>query len=101
MQAIKEKLNGMTSMHKAKAEAKEEEKAEKEIAKVQVEVAHEVRQAREAEAAMDLHVQKAAIKAVEHIIEHPLDTSGHHQNYGEDGQEAYGRNPTNRGSYSH
>ncbi|XP_059311092.1 late embryogenesis abundant protein 6-like [Lycium barbarum] len=62
MQAIKEKFNDMSAMRKAKAEAKEEEKAEKELAKARVEVAHEVRLAREAEAAMDLHVNKAAEK---------------------------------------
>ncbi|WMV11036.1 hypothetical protein MTR67_004421 [Solanum verrucosum] len=62
MQAIKDKFNDMSAMRKAKAEAKEEEKAEKELAKVRVEVAHEVRLAREAEAAMDLHVNKAAQK---------------------------------------
>lgn len=37
--------------------------AEKELAKARVEVAHEVRLAREAEAAMDLHVAKAGMKA--------------------------------------
>lgn len=37
--------------------------AEKELAKARVEVAHEVRLAREAEAAMDLHVAKAGEKA--------------------------------------
>lgn len=39
------------------------EQAEKELAKARVEVAHEVRLAREAEAAMDLHVAKAGMKA--------------------------------------
>ncbi|XP_027769848.1 late embryogenesis abundant protein 6-like [Solanum pennellii] len=62
MQAIKDKFNDMSAMRKAKAEAKEEEKAEKELAKTRVEVAREVRLAREAEAAMDLHVNKAAEK---------------------------------------
>ncbi|KAM3323195.1 hypothetical protein P3S67_004346 [Capsicum chacoense] len=62
MQAIKEKLNDMSAMRKAKAEAKEEEKAEKEMAKARVEVAREVRLAKEAEAAMDMHVNKAAEK---------------------------------------
>ncbi|KAL3537172.1 hypothetical protein ACH5RR_000538 [Cinchona calisaya] len=62
MQAIKGKLNDMSHMRKAKAEAKEEEKQEKEMAKTRVQVAKEVRMAREAEAAMDLHVNKAAEK---------------------------------------
>ncbi|KAL8028618.1 hypothetical protein ABFS82_14G170400 [Erythranthe guttata] len=66
MQAIKEKLNDLSAMRKAKAEAREEEKAEKELAKARVEVAHEVRMAKEAEAAMDLHVHKAVEKAAEH-----------------------------------
>ncbi|KAL7126187.1 hypothetical protein ABFS83_14G168600 [Erythranthe nasuta] len=66
MQAIKDKLNDLSAMRKAKAEAREEEKAEKELAKARVEVAHEVRMAKEAEAAMDLHVHKAVEKAAEH-----------------------------------
>ncbi|KAL7083676.1 hypothetical protein ACP275_14G177600 [Erythranthe tilingii] len=66
MQAIKEKLNDLSAMRKAKAEAREEEKTEKELAKARVEVAHEVRMAKEAEAAMDLHVHKAVEKAAEH-----------------------------------
>ncbi|KAI3444876.1 hypothetical protein Pfo_001541, partial [Paulownia fortunei] len=52
----------MSAMRKAKAEAKEEEKAEKELAKSRIQVAHEVRMAREAEAEMDHHVNKAAKK---------------------------------------
>ncbi|XP_038878054.1 late embryogenesis abundant protein 6-like [Benincasa hispida] len=63
MQAVKDKLHDISVMRKAKAEAKAEEKAEKELAKARVEVAHEVRLAREAEAAMDLHVAKAGMKA--------------------------------------
>ncbi|CAN4110525.1 unnamed protein product [Withania somnifera] len=62
MQAIKDKFNDMSAMRKAKAEAKEEEKAEKELAKARVEAAHEIRLAKEAEAAMHLHVNKAAEK---------------------------------------
>ena len=46
--------------------------AEKEMAKSRIEVAHEVRMAREAEAAMDYHVQKAAEKAAEHEKKYPL-----------------------------
>ncbi|OIT39648.1 PREDICTED: uncharacterized protein LOC109237805 [Nicotiana attenuata] len=70
MQAIKEKFNDMSAMRKAKAEAKEEEKAQKEVAKTRVEIAHEVRLAREAEAAMDLHVNKAAEKIAQHEPKH-------------------------------
>ncbi|KAL8542542.1 hypothetical protein ACS0TY_003421 [Phlomoides rotata] len=66
MQAIKDKLSDMNAMRKAKAEAREEENAEKELAKTRVQVAKEVRMAREAEAAMDLHVQKAAEKVADH-----------------------------------
>ncbi|KZV57966.1 hypothetical protein F511_12122 [Dorcoceras hygrometricum] len=76
MQAIKEKLNDMSAMRKAKAEAKQEEKEEKELAKARVEVAHEVRLAREAEAAMDLHVNKAAEKVAEHERKHPNPNTG-------------------------
>ncbi|CAI9103366.1 OLC1v1001831C1 [Oldenlandia corymbosa var. corymbosa] len=65
MQAIKEKLNDMSHMRKAKAEAKEEEKEEKEMAKTRVQVAKEIRMAKEAEAAMDLHVSKAAEKVAQ------------------------------------
>ncbi|KAA8520362.1 hypothetical protein F0562_014618 [Nyssa sinensis] len=70
MQAVKEKLSDMKVMRQAKAEAKEEEKAEKELAKSRVEIAHEVRLAREAEAAMELHVTKAAEKADREIAKH-------------------------------
>ncbi|XP_040992850.1 late embryogenesis abundant protein 6-like [Juglans microcarpa x Juglans regia] len=65
MQAVKDKLHDMSEMRKAKAEAKAEEKAEKDIAKARMEVAHEVRLAKEAEAAMGLHVAKAGQKLVE------------------------------------
>ncbi|KAL6557397.1 hypothetical protein OROMI_017747 [Orobanche minor] len=94
MQAIKEKLSDMSTMRQAKAEAKEEEKAEKELAKARVQVAHEVRMAREAEAAMDLHVNKAAEKVAEVDRKYQHPTHGGHQNYtSEEGQESYGRNP--------
>ncbi|KAI3448998.1 hypothetical protein Pfo_005663 [Paulownia fortunei] len=98
MQTIKEKLNDMSTMRKAKAEAKEDEKAEKEFAKTRVQVAHEVRMAREAEAAMDLHVNKAAEKVAEHERKHqqPSHGSGGRQDFfGEDSytQDGYGRNP--------
>ncbi|KAG6597226.1 Late embryogenesis abundant protein 6, partial [Cucurbita argyrosperma subsp. sororia] len=63
MQAVKEKLHDMSVLRKAKAEAKAEEKVEKELAKARVEVAHEVRLAKEAEAEMDLHVARAGMIA--------------------------------------
>lgn len=44
--------------------------AEKELAKARVEVAHEVRLAREAEASMDLHVSKAGMKAEEEMAKY-------------------------------
>ncbi|KAL1540041.1 late embryogenesis abundant protein 6-like [Salvia divinorum] len=72
MQAIKEKINDLKEIRKAKAEAKEDERAEREMARSRIEVAHEVRMAREAEAAMDYHVQKAAEKAAEHEKKYPL-----------------------------
>ncbi|KAK2992527.1 hypothetical protein RJ640_002421 [Escallonia rubra] len=75
MQAIKEKFNDMSAMRKAKAEAKEEEKGEKDLAKARVEVAHEVRLAREAEAAMDLHVNKAADKVAQQEAKHSPDNT--------------------------
>ncbi|XP_027109804.1 uncharacterized protein [Coffea arabica] len=65
MQTIKEKLNDMSHMRKAKAQAKEEEKEEVDLAKTRIQVAKEVRLAREAEAAMDLHVNKAAEKVAQ------------------------------------
>ncbi|KAL3624562.1 hypothetical protein CASFOL_031230 [Castilleja foliolosa] len=95
MQAIKEKLSDMSAMRQAKAEAREEEKAEKELAKTRIQVAHEVRMAREAEAAMDLHVNKAAEKAIEHERKYQKPIHG---GVGEDtgyGQESYARNPCN------
>ncbi|XP_075488254.1 uncharacterized protein LOC142527361 [Primulina tabacum] len=76
MQAIKEKLNDMSAMRKAKADAKQEEKEERELAKARVEVAREVRLAREAEAAMDLHVNKAVGKVEEHERKHPNPNNG-------------------------
>ncbi|KAL3516719.1 hypothetical protein ACH5RR_023621 [Cinchona calisaya] len=52
----------MRHMRKAKAEAKEEEKEEKELSKTRVQIAKDVRLAREAEATMDLHGNKAVEK---------------------------------------
>nr|DAD47518.1 TPA_asm: hypothetical protein HUJ06_017455 [Nelumbo nucifera] len=63
MQAVKEKLSDMNALRKAKAEAKAEEKAEKELARNRVEMAHELRKAKEAEAEMQLHASKAGQKA--------------------------------------
>ncbi|CAN6566699.1 unnamed protein product [Malus baccata var. baccata] len=59
MQAVKDKINEIGAMKKVKEEARAEERAEKEIAKARADVAHEVRLAKEAEAAMSLHVAKA------------------------------------------
>nr|DAD18146.1 TPA_asm: hypothetical protein HUJ06_019609 [Nelumbo nucifera] len=70
MQAVREKLSDISAMRKAKAEAKAEEKVEKEIARARVQMAHELRKAKEAEAKMDLHVDKAAQKAEEQIAKH-------------------------------
>ncbi|KAL6513511.1 hypothetical protein OROGR_020997 [Orobanche gracilis] len=64
------------------------------MAKARVQVAHEVRMAREAEAAMDLHVNKAAEKVAEVDRKYQHHTHGGHQNFtSEEGQESYGRNP--------
>lgn len=49
--------------------------AEKDIAKARVEVAHEVRLAKEAEAAMDLHVAKAGQKAERELAKHNMSSS--------------------------
>ncbi|KAK0580435.1 hypothetical protein LWI29_001962 [Acer saccharum] len=70
MQAVKEKLQDMSAMRKVKAEAKAEEKAEKDMAKARMNIAHEIRLAREAEAEMELHVAKAADKADKEIAKH-------------------------------
>ena len=74
MQAVKDKLQDMNAMRKAKAEAKAEEKAEKEIMQARKDIAKEVRLAKEAEAAMDLHVTKAGERAEKEIEKHaPID----------------------------
>ncbi|KAK7401393.1 hypothetical protein VNO78_12829 [Psophocarpus tetragonolobus] len=70
MQAVKEKLQDFNAARKAKAEARAEEKTEKEIAKARKDVAHEVRLAKEAEATMDLHVAKAGKIAEREISKH-------------------------------
>ncbi|KAK1413400.1 hypothetical protein QVD17_35173 [Tagetes erecta] len=66
MQTIKDKITDMNATRKARSEAKQEEKAEKDLAKSRAEVAHEIRLAREAEASMDMHVNKAVEKAAQH-----------------------------------
>ncbi|KAI3826866.1 hypothetical protein L1987_00925 [Smallanthus sonchifolius] len=66
MQAIKDKITDLNATRKARSEAKHEEKAEKDLAKSRAEVAHEIRLAREAEASMDMHVNKAVEKAAQH-----------------------------------
>ncbi|KAG5021063.1 hypothetical protein AAZX31_06G290200 [Glycine max] len=70
MQAVKEKLKDLNAARKAKAEARAEEKAEKEIADARKNVAHEVRLAKEAEAEMDIHVEKAGKIAEKEISKH-------------------------------
>lgn len=47
--------------------------AEKDMAKARMDVAHEVRLAKEAEAEMDLHVNKAAEKAEKFEKKYPVD----------------------------
>ncbi|KAI3683124.1 hypothetical protein L1987_83624 [Smallanthus sonchifolius] len=66
MQAIKDKITDLNATRKARSEARHEEKAEKDLAKSRTEVAHEIRLAREAEASMDMHVNKAVEKAAQH-----------------------------------
>ncbi|KAI9092961.1 hypothetical protein K1719_027484 [Acacia pycnantha] len=65
----------MTALRKAKAEAKAEEKEVKDMAKARVEVAHEVRLAKEAEAAMEIHVSKAEQKVLKEMAKHPPNNS--------------------------
>ncbi|GAB2290250.1 hypothetical protein Dimus_024532 [Dionaea muscipula] len=74
MQTIKEKISDMSAMRKAKAEARCEEKEEKELAQARVEIAKETRKAKEAGAAMELHANKATQVAQKKIAEH----SAHH-----------------------
>ncbi|KAL1352906.1 hypothetical protein HN51_016875 [Arachis hypogaea] len=82
MQAIKEKIQDIKESRKAKAELKAEEKAEKELAKARMDIAHEARLAKEAEAEMDRHVAKASEIAEKEITKHqanksnPMDMSG-------------------------
>ncbi|GER45151.1 late embryogenesis abundant protein [Striga asiatica] len=100
MQGIKEKLSDMSAMRHAKAEAKEEEKEEKELAKTRVQVAHEVRMAREAEAAMDLHVNKAAEKVAAAEQKHHRDTAhgGEDVNCPNPGAAGYSADPMSGGA---
>ncbi|KAL7238358.1 hypothetical protein ACSBR2_004457 [Camellia fascicularis] len=50
---------------------------EKELAKARVDIAHEVRLAKEAEAAMDLHVTKAGERAQREIEKHAVNEPTH------------------------
>ncbi|XP_052191929.1 late embryogenesis abundant protein 6-like [Diospyros lotus] len=70
MQAVKDKISDMKEMRQAKAEAKAEEKAEKEIAKARMDVAHEIRLAKEAEAAMGIHMANAGERVEREIAKH-------------------------------
>ncbi|CAJ1958761.1 unnamed protein product [Sphenostylis stenocarpa] len=70
MQAVKEKLISMNATRKARQEAKAEEKAEKEIAKARMDVAREIRLAKQAEAEMDLHVANAGRRVQQEINKH-------------------------------
>lgn len=62
------------------------------MAKARVDVAHEVRLAREAEAAMDIHVNKAAEKVAQHERKHAQDSTNRQQ-YGVENSS----NPSNVG----
>ncbi|XP_026460425.1 uncharacterized protein LOC113361387 [Papaver somniferum] len=76
MQAVKEKLSDIAAMRKAKAEAKAEEQEEKDLAKARIEVAKEMRKAKEAEAQVEHHLEKAGQKAEKELAKpHP-----YHQN---------------------
>ncbi|KAK9749089.1 hypothetical protein RND81_02G101800 [Saponaria officinalis] len=78
MQAIKEKIGEMSSMRKAKSEARAEEKEEIEKAEARKNIAKEVRKAKEAEAAMDMHVAKAGEVANNEIAKHASHSRQHH-----------------------
>ncbi|CAK8541252.1 unnamed protein product [Lathyrus sativus] len=94
MQAVKDKLHDMNFMRKAKAEAKAEEKAEKEIVQARKDIAHEVRLAKEAEVAMDLHVTKAGEIAKKEIEKHaPIDPNANSVDQGSSMQPP-SNNPT-------
>ncbi|KAL6964886.1 hypothetical protein U1Q18_035939 [Sarracenia purpurea var. burkii] len=105
MQTVKDKLNEMKEMRKVKAEAKAEEKAEKELAKAKVDIAHEIRLAREAEGAMELHVAKAGEKAEREITKHaanqsPSSITQPQPDFGATTNEPYSQNPDHRADYS-
>ncbi|KAL3739087.1 hypothetical protein ACJRO7_020479 [Eucalyptus globulus] len=70
MQGIKEKFSEFNTARKVKAEARAEEKVEKDYAKARAGVAHEVRLAKEAEADMDKHVTKAERLARKELAKH-------------------------------
>ncbi|KAF8028746.1 hypothetical protein BT93_E1410 [Corymbia citriodora subsp. variegata] len=76
MQAIKEKISEFSTARKVKAEAKAEEKAEKDYTKARADVAHEVRLAKEAEAEMDKHVSKAERLAQKELEKHGVGRPG-------------------------
>ncbi|KAG2372030.1 hypothetical protein LR48_Vigan05g074300 [Vigna angularis] len=67
MQAVKEKIMNLNATRKARQEARAEERAEKEIAKARMDVAREIRLAKEAEAEMDLHVANAGKRVDQEI----------------------------------
>ncbi|CAL5398244.1 unnamed protein product [Camellia sinensis] len=98
MQAVKDKLSDMKEMRKVKAETKAEERVEKELAKARVDIAHEVRLAKEAEAAMDLHVTKAGERAQREIEKHAVNEPTHandqvHVGATNTTNEPYGQDP--------
>ncbi|GFZ00751.1 hypothetical protein Acr_14g0003860 [Actinidia rufa] len=96
MQAVKDKLSDMKEMRKVKAEAKAEEKAEKELAKARVDIAHEVRLAREAEGAMEMHVANAGQRAEREIAKHATNQPPHftaHPNVGPTEDPTHGQHP--------
>ncbi|KVI00567.1 Late embryogenesis abundant protein, LEA-25/LEA-D113 [Cynara cardunculus var. scolymus] len=82
MQTIKEKITDLKATSKAKSEAKQEEKVEKDLAKSRADVAHEIRLAKEAEAAMDRHVNKAVEKAANYDAKLAEDKRSGHENDG-------------------
>ncbi|CAO2835185.1 unnamed protein product [Amaranthus hypochondriacus] len=70
MQAVKDKIKEISSIRKAKAEAKEQEKDEKELANAKKNIAKEVRKAKEAEEEMDIHIAKAGKIAEKEMAKH-------------------------------
>nr|XP_043612240.1 late embryogenesis abundant protein 6-like [Erigeron canadensis] len=97
MQAIKDKITDLNATRKARSEAKHEEKAEKELAKSRADVAHEIRLAREAEASMNTHVNKAVEKAAQHDAKLAPDKQHAHSKdaLSSDGQDSDGKTSSN------